>query len=301
RQEINDRLPAALPDGVVVAHKTGNLLGLAHDAGIIFTPSGPRIVVAMTWDAYDEDANAFIANVGALVYSAVLEPPANARYSVPRAAVVGDTDAKLRVTVTVANAGEKAWAGSAGRGLSALGAATASFDVKTHLPFLVNASVNIPIALHRGEASLLVVKYVALATTGIVDHNLILAWQAIDVRTSRTVIQGTTAIGVLKPGADGFFYAPFLAPNIRGSYKLTYELREGDVAVSETATTNVTINQPRTYPDDEGGRTPGPITITPQPTPRLRIPFPSPTGNVVPSLNLPSLPTPRGKPTPTPR
>src|SRR5439155_466938 len=41
RQEINDRLPAALPDGVVVAHKTGNLLGLAHDAGIIFTPSGP--------------------------------------------------------------------------------------------------------------------------------------------------------------------------------------------------------------------------------------------------------------------
>ena len=362
RQEINDRLPAALPDGVVVAHKTGNLLGLAHDAGIIFTPSGPRIVVAMTWDAYDEDANAFIANVGALVYSAVLEPPANARYSVPRAAVVGDTDAKLRVTVTVANAGEKAWAGSgvdsvgliwelrdddgslvtsspsatrmpalapgrstnvglqiatpgipglyhvtiglvdsAGRGLSALGAATASFDVKTHLPFLVNASVNIPIALHRGEASLLVVKYAALATAGIVDHNVMLAWQAIDLRTSRTVIQGTTAIGVLKPGADGFFYAPFLAPNIRGSYKLTYELREGDVAVSETATTNVTINQPRTYPDDEGGRTPGPITITPQPTPRLRIPFPSPTGNVVPSLNLPSLPTPRGKPTPTPR
>jgi beta-lactamase class A len=358
RQQINDRLPAALPEGVVIAHKTGNLVGLAHDAGIVFTPSGPRIVVAMTWDAYDDDANAFIANVGSLVYSTVLEPPANARYAVPRAPVVGDTDAKLRVTVTVTNAAEKAWAGSgpdsvgliwelrddqsslvtsspsairlpallpgrsanvglqiatpavpgsyhvtiglvdyAGRGLSALGAATATFDVKTHLPYLVNATVSMPTALHRGEASLVVVKYAALATAGSVDHKLALAWQAIDVRTSRSVAQGTTPIGALKPGADGFFYVPFVAPNIRGSYRLTYELREGDVAVSETATTTVTINAPRSYPDDEGGRTPGPITIVPLPT-RSLAPFPSPSENVVPKLNLPSLPTPRGKATP---
>ncbi len=53
RQQINDRLPAELPEGVVVAHKTGNLPGLTHDAGIIFTPTGPRVVVAMTWDAFD--------------------------------------------------------------------------------------------------------------------------------------------------------------------------------------------------------------------------------------------------------
>jgi hypothetical protein len=186
---------------------------------------------------------------------------------------------------------------SSGRGLSALGAATATFDVKTHLPFLVNASVSVPTALHRGEASLVVIKYAALATAGVVDHKLALAWQAIDVRTSRTVAQGTTAIGVLKPGAEGYFYVPLVTPNIRGSYKLSYELREGDVAVSDTATTNVTIYAPRTYPDDEGGRTPGPITITPTGAPRTRAPFPSPSG-VVPNLGLPSLPTPRGKPTP---
>jgi beta-lactamase class A len=76
RQKINDRLPAALPGSVVIAHKTGNLAGLAHDAGIIFTPTGPRVVVVMTWDANDVAANAFIAAVGALVYSAVLEPAA---------------------------------------------------------------------------------------------------------------------------------------------------------------------------------------------------------------------------------
>lgn len=73
RQRINDRLPAALPAGVLVAHKTGNLDGLIHDAGIIFTPAGPRIVVVMTWDA-SGGANAFIATVGAVVYGASLAP-----------------------------------------------------------------------------------------------------------------------------------------------------------------------------------------------------------------------------------
>jgi beta-lactamase class A len=69
RQALNDRLPALLPKQTVVAHKTGNLAGLTHDAGIIFTPDGPRIVVVMTWDSFD-GANAFIAEVGAIVYGA---------------------------------------------------------------------------------------------------------------------------------------------------------------------------------------------------------------------------------------
>jgi beta-lactamase class A len=69
RQTINDRLPAALPKQTVVAHKTGNLEGLIHDAGFIFTPTGERIVVVMTWDAY-EGANAFIAEIAKVVYGA---------------------------------------------------------------------------------------------------------------------------------------------------------------------------------------------------------------------------------------
>ncbi|MDQ3547706.1 MAG: class A beta-lactamase-related serine hydrolase, partial [Chloroflexota bacterium] len=40
-QQINDRLPAYLPEDTIVAHKTGNLDGLIHDAGIIFAPTGP--------------------------------------------------------------------------------------------------------------------------------------------------------------------------------------------------------------------------------------------------------------------
>ncbi len=360
RQEINNRLPAELPDGVVIAHKTGNLLGLTHDAGIIYTPSGPRVVVAMTWDTYEDDADTFIANIGSIVYGAVLEPPANARYAVPRTAVVGDADSRVRVTVTVTNAGTNTWAASgadavgliwemrddagalvsssltptrlpalgpgktanvglqlltpeapglfhvtlglvdsAGHGLAALGAATASFDVKTHSPFLLNASVAMPTTMHRGEASLLLTQYVALPTAARGDHELVLTWRAVDTRNGRQVDQGASAVGVLKPGADSVFYSAIVAPKVLGTYKLSYELREGDVAVSETATTTVTVVGPRTYPDDNGGRTPGPITITPTPSPRVRA-FPSPTGSIVPRLNLPTLPTPRGKSTPAP-
>jgi len=48
RQQINDRLPSGLPDGTPIAHKTGNLDGVAHDAGVITTPFGPRVVVLLT-------------------------------------------------------------------------------------------------------------------------------------------------------------------------------------------------------------------------------------------------------------
>jgi len=54
RQKINDRLPVQLPAGTVVAHKTGNLPGRVHDAGIVYTPRGPRVIVALTWDSDDE-------------------------------------------------------------------------------------------------------------------------------------------------------------------------------------------------------------------------------------------------------
>src|SRR5207237_1697710 len=109
RQQINNRLPAQLPAGVVVAHKTGNLVGATHDAGIIFTKSGPRVVVAMTWDALDEDADNFISSIGATVYSAVLEPLANARYQVAKNAIAAEVGTQSRVVVPITNAGTRAW------------------------------------------------------------------------------------------------------------------------------------------------------------------------------------------------
>ncbi|MBM4420639.1 MAG: serine hydrolase [Chloroflexi bacterium] len=108
RQRINDRLPSFLPAGAAVAHKTGNLLGLIHDAGIVFTPRGPKVVVAMTWDTWEEPANQLIASVGSAVYSAVLDLPTNARYAVNKVypADVGATEV---VTFRLTNAGVRPW------------------------------------------------------------------------------------------------------------------------------------------------------------------------------------------------
>lgn len=54
-QRINDRIPLGLPPGIPVAHKTGNLPGMAHDAGIIYAPDGPFILVIMTDELWDLD------------------------------------------------------------------------------------------------------------------------------------------------------------------------------------------------------------------------------------------------------
>lgn len=360
RQQINDRLPAGLPQGVVVAHKTGNLPGLTHDAGIIFTPSGPRVVVAMTWDADEADAYAFIANVASVVYSTVLEPPANARYEVPRTVVSVDTGASARITVPITNAGGEKWNASGagsfrvtwemrdskdalvatasapislpalapegtanvgvvlavprapgdykvtlglvdanGNGLAKLGAATASFQVRAHQPYLVSAASAVPRVLHSGEASLLVTTYAALPPAGTAAHALALSWRLVDTKTRRSVAQGSVALGEVQPGSTGTFFAPFVAPAVLGTYRLAYDLRENNTAVTETFSSSVTIVGPRTYPDDEGGRTPPVVapTATPSPTPRMR--FPAPSHGLVPSPQLPVLPIPRGRTTPT--
>lgn len=55
-QQINNRLPADLPSGTKVAHKTGDLDGLLHDAGVIYAPSGPIVVVVMADEITDNDA-----------------------------------------------------------------------------------------------------------------------------------------------------------------------------------------------------------------------------------------------------
>ncbi len=109
RQTINDRLPAELPAGTVVAHKTGNLGFATHDAGIIYTSSGPRIVVGMTANTDEDEAVHFLGGLGALVYSAVLEPPANARYRMPTGTLAFDAGSVQSASVQVTNSGSKAW------------------------------------------------------------------------------------------------------------------------------------------------------------------------------------------------
>jgi beta-lactamase class A len=46
-QQINNRLPRGLPPEARIAHKTGDLGSLLHDAGIVYGPSGPYVIVVM--------------------------------------------------------------------------------------------------------------------------------------------------------------------------------------------------------------------------------------------------------------
>lgn len=316
RQRVNDRLPAQLPPDVRFAHKTGNLVGLVHDAGIVYTPIGPRVVVVMTWGAEDAQANDFIAHVASGTYAAITEPPVNARYTMPKGTQYVPVGTAASFPITVENAGERAWMLSGadrvalrwdlrrlpentlvsrsagplplgvlrpgaslemplvvtapdapgdlrlsvslvdarGRDLTALGAATAKLDIRVHRPFVASADVRIPSVLHRGEASLLEVRYDMVAPVREDEHQLSLAWRAIDPRTQRAVAQGRTLLGAVKTHQrSGTLFAPLVAPNIRGTYILEYELREGELIASETERTTVEVLGPRTYPDEIGG------------------------------------------------
>jgi beta-lactamase class A len=70
RQQINDRLPKYLPESLQIAHKTGELEGYKHDAGIIFTPNGDYILVVMSKSDNEYYAAETIAMLSKEVYQA---------------------------------------------------------------------------------------------------------------------------------------------------------------------------------------------------------------------------------------
>ena len=67
-QQINDRIPALLPRGVKVAHKTGNLPGVVSDGGIIFGPRGDVVLVVLSDGADYEPGTEAIGRIARLVY-----------------------------------------------------------------------------------------------------------------------------------------------------------------------------------------------------------------------------------------
>lgn len=64
-QQVNDRLPVGLPAGTKIAHKTGDINGYAHDAGIVYTPKGAYLLIALSgpWDTGTSTAYASFAEL----------------------------------------------------------------------------------------------------------------------------------------------------------------------------------------------------------------------------------------------
>jgi beta-lactamase class A len=76
-QEFNEKIPAGLPPGTPVAHKTGDITAIHHDAGIVFPPGeSPYVLVVLTSGfAQEEEANHFIADLSRSIWQARHPPP----------------------------------------------------------------------------------------------------------------------------------------------------------------------------------------------------------------------------------
>jgi beta-lactamase class A len=70
RQKFNDAIPAGLPPGTPVAHKTGSITRINHDAAIVFA-ARPYILVLLVRGMEDQKKSAaLMAQLSRVVYDA---------------------------------------------------------------------------------------------------------------------------------------------------------------------------------------------------------------------------------------
>ncbi|MBD3616673.1 MAG: serine hydrolase [Gracilimonas sp.] len=74
-QKFNEMIPALLPADVQVAHKTGWITGVNHDAGIITLPTGERyVLVLLSKNASDrEEVLSAFSDISKMVYDFVVQ------------------------------------------------------------------------------------------------------------------------------------------------------------------------------------------------------------------------------------
>lgn len=69
-QEFKDMIPAKLPPGVIVAHKTGSITNVQHDSGIVYLPDGRSYVIVILSKDLKNNADGIecIADISRTVY-----------------------------------------------------------------------------------------------------------------------------------------------------------------------------------------------------------------------------------------
>lgn len=72
-QEFRDKIPSKLPKEVKVAHKTGWISGVNHDAGIVFLPDGRKYVLVFHAKNLEDEKAAIesMANISRMIYDHV--------------------------------------------------------------------------------------------------------------------------------------------------------------------------------------------------------------------------------------
>jgi len=76
-QEFNQGIPAKLPKGARVAHKTGEISTIAHDAGVVYLPKRkPYVLVILTeWDPASTGRSRTIAAISHTIYEYLTQGP----------------------------------------------------------------------------------------------------------------------------------------------------------------------------------------------------------------------------------
>ena len=76
-QEFNQGIPARLPKGARVAHKTGEISTIAHDAGVVYLPKRkPYVLVILTeWDPEGSGRSRTIAAISHTIYEFLTQGP----------------------------------------------------------------------------------------------------------------------------------------------------------------------------------------------------------------------------------
>lgn len=68
-QEFNEGIPAGLPTGTRVAHKTGTITEIYHDAAVVYPDNdSPYILVVLTGGTSDENASKTVAEISRLFW-----------------------------------------------------------------------------------------------------------------------------------------------------------------------------------------------------------------------------------------
>jgi beta-lactamase class A len=71
-QEHNEGIPAGLPAGTKVAHKTGWITSISHDAALVFRPDGTQYVLVVLTRGFTDsaEANRVIAEISRVMWEA---------------------------------------------------------------------------------------------------------------------------------------------------------------------------------------------------------------------------------------
>jgi beta-lactamase class A len=73
RQAFNDAIPAGVPSGTMVAHKTGNITKINHDAGIVFADRPYVLVLLVRGIQEQKDSAALMASLSRIVYRSIAQ------------------------------------------------------------------------------------------------------------------------------------------------------------------------------------------------------------------------------------